>query len=59
MGDQGYDDGLVHGHSWASEQVRRPQPRHDSMPQRCEVAASMDHGYDDGLVHNHSWAHNA
>ena len=59
MGDQGYDDGLVHGHSWASEPFRRPQAPREMKPHRCETHTSVDDGYDDGLVHNHSWAHSA
>ncbi len=58
MGDFEYDDGLVHGHLWASEPFSRPQARYDSA-QRTEISASMDDRYDDGLVHNHGWARNA
>lgn len=57
MGDYEYDDGLVHGHLWASEPLGRPQPRRESTPRR-EVMISADDCYDDGLVHNHGWARN-
>lgn len=56
MGDQGYDDGLVHGHSWASEPLARPLLRNDIPLRRSEIVVSSDDGFDDGLVHNHSWA---
>jgi hypothetical protein len=57
MGDFEYDDGLVHGHLWASETLARPQPRREN-PQRTDISARTDDGYDDGLVHNHGWARN-
>ena len=56
MGDLGYDDGLVHGHLWASEAFASPQPRREPLPRRLDVTNYADDGYDDGLVHNHSWA---
>ena len=58
MGDFDFDDGLVHGHLWASEPFGRPQVRPENAP-RTEISASADEGYDDGLVHNHGWARSA
>jgi hypothetical protein len=58
MGDYGYDDGLVHGHLWASKQCERPQAQHER-GQHLDATASADDGYDDGLVHNHGWARSA
>jgi hypothetical protein len=59
MGDPGYDDGLVHGHSWASESFRHPPQQHETLPRRSETIARADDLYDDGLVHSHSWARSA
>lgn len=56
MGDLNYDDGLVHGHLWASEPLGRPSVRREASPARLEIAARSDEAYDDGLVHDHSWA---
>ena len=46
MTDDTFDDGLVHGHHWATE-----KPHHTAQPQMMQ----MDE-YDDGLVHSHDWA---
>ena len=57
--DKNYDDGLVHGHNWASEPTT---PAGMAKPQGTEVATSMSadreeqHLFDDGLVHCHDWA---
>ena len=59
MGYDGYDDGLVHGHAWASEPAGRVHARHEGMPQRHEPAPRTEDMYDDGLVHSHSWARSA
>jgi hypothetical protein len=44
-----HDDGLVHGHRWASEQT----PPH---ARRAEKIARPEPDHDDGLVHSHGWA---
>lgn len=44
-----YDDGLVHGHRWATE----PQ-RPSSVTAYC--VEPTDEPFDDGLVHGHNWA---
>ena len=64
----GYDDGLVHGHRWASEPTM-PGPgtagilgsragAHDAAPAGGGTtggpALGIDH--DDGLIHGHAWA---
>ena len=59
MGDYGYDDGLVHGHRWASEPMGRTHVRRETAPHRPETPAGSDDGYDDGLVHDHGWARSA
>lgn len=45
-----HDDGLVHGHRWATE----PTPPH--LARRAEITRPAEPGYDDGLVHGHAWA---
>lgn len=56
MGDLGYDDGLVHGHRWASEPMARSPMRLQSVPPQIEAAGPSEDSYDDGLVHSHGWA---
>ena len=46
-----HDDGLVHGHAWASAST--PGPRQHVMPVKRPVAPQ---DRDDGLVHSHGWA---
>ncbi len=46
-----HDDGLVHGHPWASETAPRPHAR--ALPP-SRPTAPQDR--DDGLVHSHGWA---
>ena len=56
-----YDEGLVHGHRWATEPT---MPRlsatqgSDDAPSAAPLPADtvMDTGYDEGLVHGHTWA---
>ena len=50
MSDDNFDDGLVHGHHWATEKPLSAA----AQPQAMQ--ASRDDGYDDGLVHGHDWA---
>jgi len=51
MSDDNYDDGLVHGHLWATEPAR-PHADRD----RATVIRIAEDQYDDGLVHGHAWA---
>jgi hypothetical protein len=56
-----YDDGLVHGHRWATEPTMprlSATQRSDDAPSAASIpaAAMMDADYDDGLVHGHAWA---
>lgn len=44
-----HDDGLVHGHRWATE----PTPPH---ARRAETTRPAQPDHDDGLVHGHAWA---
>lgn len=44
-----HDDGLVHGHRWATERT----PPH---VRRAEVNRPEEIDHDDGLVHGHGWA---
>lgn len=53
-----HDDGLVHGHAWATEP---PRPARPGGTPRGIAAAAGAHPeetvhYDDGLVHGHGWA---
>jgi hypothetical protein len=41
-----HDDGLVHGHNWASSERNRP----------ALVNRPAEPEFDDGLVHGHNWA---
>jgi hypothetical protein len=60
-----YDDGLVHGHRWATEPTM-PMPIIASVLSESDNTAFLDanafgapasiDGYDDGLVHGHMWA---
>jgi hypothetical protein len=60
-----YDDGLVHGHRWATEPTM-PTPITAGVLSESDdtallganafgASAPVD-GYDDGLVHGHMWA---
>ncbi len=49
MSDDNFDDGLVHGHHWATE-----KPATVTLPHATAIT-QMDE-YDDGLVHSHDWA---
>ncbi len=58
MPDDTYDDGLVHGHTWATEplaHLRAAVPSDDAIPAGGSMASPSD-TYDDGLVHGHPWA---
>jgi hypothetical protein len=61
MDHDNYDDGLVHGHRWATEPTM-PQPSaiqksDDALSAAPTLAATtMDAGYDEGLIHGHAWA---
>jgi hypothetical protein len=53
-----HDDGLVHGHAWATEP---PRPARPGAVGRSIAEAMGGHPeepvyYDDGLVHDHGWA---
>jgi hypothetical protein len=47
MNDAMHDDGLVHGHAWATEPPR---------PARPAMVIRAVEPHDDGLVHEHRWA---
>ena len=47
--DDDRDDGLVHGHGWASSAPV------GGLPARLH-RAPRPHEHDDGLVHEHGWA---
>lgn len=52
-----HDDGLVHGHRWATE----PPPPVGRMLRGLEAASRaaarvIEEAHDDGLVHGHGWA---
>lgn len=49
MSHDEHDDGLVHGHAWASD----PEP---ARPQTRRPTSAVPSGHDDGLVHGHGWA---
>jgi hypothetical protein len=53
MSDDNFDDGLVHGHAWATG---------NNGPVIAATAPttipSAEVGFDDGLVHSHEWARN-
>lgn len=59
MTDDRYDDGLVHGHSWATEP---PAPVAESLMRSTRPATptasrpAQEEPFDDGLVHAHGWA---
>jgi hypothetical protein len=66
MNDDLHDDGLVHGHSWASEpppsigEMLRTAPL-AARPQAAPAVAApppqpAHEPHDDGLVHHHGWA---
>ena len=50
-----HDNGLVHGHPWASETAPRPQGRPEPRTVAVSRPAAPPDG-DDGLVHRHGWA---
>jgi hypothetical protein len=60
-----YDDGLVHGHRWATEPtmttavtaavLRGPDDTALLNADAVGASTSVD-AYDDGLVHSHTWA---
>ena len=60
-----YDDGLVHGHRWATEPTIPTSITAGVLSESDDTTlldasafgapASVD-GYDDGLVHGHMWA---
>ena len=52
MSHDDYDDGLVHGHSWATEELAAPAERRERRVLRMVVAED----FDDGLIHGHAWA---
>lgn len=63
--DAAYDEGLVHGHGWASaetgsgeEQIIAQAEQQPQAAWREDTAEGHDEGdgYDDGLVHSHGWA---
>src|SRR3954468_5232541 len=61
MDHDSYDEGLVHGHRWATEPTMprlRATQRLDDPPsaEPIPTAAMVDTGYDEGLVHGHAWA---
>jgi hypothetical protein len=56
-----YDEGLVHGHRWASSSTEQTIIQAEQQPQSAWREDTTDghdegDGYDDGLVHGHSWA---
>ncbi len=65
MSEDSYDDGLVHGHAWATEPpalvpgattIARPGIAQGPAGGTTPMAAAPQDEYDDGLVHSHSWA---
>jgi hypothetical protein len=61
MDHDNYDEGLVHGHRWATEPTMSrlsATQRSDDAPSAAPTLAAvmMDAGYDEGLVHSHAWA---
>ncbi len=59
MAQDGYDDGLVHGHGWATEPARPARPGRRGEPHEAAAqgrAAPTAEAHDDGLVHDHAWA---
>lgn len=56
MSDNDFDDGLVHGHTWAKEPMR-PSPGPTTVAVTADAGRTGDaREYDDGLVHGHDWA---
>jgi hypothetical protein len=54
-----HDDGLVHGHAWATEpppRPARPGTGRRSLPASMGLHPEEPVHYDDGLVHDHAWA---
>jgi len=45
-----FDEGLDHGHQWATEPVR------PASPLIAGTEAHLDEHYDEGLDHGHVWA---
>ena len=63
--DATYDEGLVHGHDWASAETGSGEEQIITQAEQQPQAAWREHtaeghdegdGYDDGLVHSHGWA---
>ncbi|CAH2601518.1 conserved protein of unknown function [Rhodovastum atsumiense] len=56
MEDHGYDDGLVHGHRWASEPLGY-SPRKSTVSAvttaRARTRARSEASHDEGPVHEH------
>ena len=53
MSHDDFDDGLVHGHAWASEQTAPVAPRRQ---ERRVLRMAVAEDFDDGLIHGHAWA---
>jgi hypothetical protein len=56
MNDDRYDDGLVHGHSWATEPPTHTAPNPPRGPDLATTNPDKAEAFDDGLVHAHGWA---
>jgi hypothetical protein len=56
--DDTYDDGLVHGHNWASEPSIPASGTKLTAPESAAPlsASPAEEFFDDGLVHGHDWA---
>ena len=55
MNDHDHDDGLVHGHGWATD-VLAPSPAATPRPVAAIAVPTSGDDHDDGLVHEHGWA---
>ena len=53
MSHDDFDDGLVHGHDWASEQAA---PAAKQRRERRVLRMAVAEDFDDGLIHGHAWA---
>lgn len=54
-----HDDGLVHGHSWATEppaSIASSAGAPGSLASVGRVIPAREDDHDDGLVHDHGWA---
>jgi hypothetical protein len=58
MTDDRYDDGLVHGHAWATEPPAHiaGSPMRSAQPANPAPSPVQEEPFDDGLVHPHGWA---